>query len=230
MNLSVITVMFEELKELISKLTNKIDSLSPIQPINEIKPSIDNLFLAHVEKAIKEIPKMDLSVIEQKLIETKESLNSNLLLNKQIIQQIQNLRYDNTHKPPQKHLHVFEIKSSKVAISLIVLVMALLCSFMGNFFQFKKNSQLLDNDIKYRFVKMYNGIDNKNLYKLENVFVYNPDEEIQQKIKLDVEAFERKIEQMQADKERARLKEKKARQLQREADEIRKKNNDQDEK
>ena len=223
MNLSVITVMFEELKELVSKLIKKIDSLSPIEPINEIKPSIDNLFLAHVEKVIKEIPKMDLSVIEQKLIETKESLNTNMFQNKQIIQQILNLRYDNTHNPPQKHLHVFEIKSSKVVVSLIVLVMALLCSFMGNVFQFQKNSLLLDNDIKYRFVKMHNGIDDKNLYELENIFVYNPDEKIQQKIKLDVESFERKIEQMQADKERARLKEEKARQLQEEADEIRKK-------
>ena len=53
---------------------------------------------------------------------------------------------------------------------------------------------LLDTDIKYQFIKMYNKIDTKHLYELEDAFVYNPDDKIQQKIKLEVEDFERKIE------------------------------------
>ena len=221
MNLSVISVMFEEVKDLIYKQSKLLNNLLANEKNGITNSDINDQSFDRIEKLINEIPKTDLSVLEQNLSDTKEHLNTTLIQNKQMIQILQKLRSEANYQAPQEHIHILDIKSSKVAIALIVLSTALLFSFMGNIYQFRLNSRLSDNDIKYRFIKMYNGIDNKSLYELEDVFEYNPDEKMQQKIKMDVKDFEQKTQQMLEDSERARLKQEHALQLQKEINEIR---------
>ena len=218
MNLSVITVMFEEVKDLICKQSKLLDNLLASEKNGITKPDINDQPFDRIEKLINEIPKIDLSVLEQNLSDTKEHLNTTLIQNKQILQK---LKSEANYQAPQEHIHIFDIKSSKVFIALIVLSTVFLFSFIGNIYQFKLNSRLSDNDIKYRLIKINNVIDSKYLYELEDVFEYNPDKKMQQQIKMDVKAFEQKTQQMLEDSERARLKQEHALQLQKEINEIR---------
>jgi len=64
-----------------------------------------------------------------------------------------------------------------------------------------------DNDIKYRYIKATNGITTDNLYKLENIFNYNPDKEKIKEIRKEVEDYEKKIRERAEKLERERLKE-----------------------
>ena len=121
---------------------------------------------------------------------------------------------------PQVHQHILEIKSSKVVVALIALTFLLLISFVGNIYQYNENSRLYNNDIKFRFVKMSDGIDAEYLHILEDVFEYNPDIKAQNEIRQNIEEFERIIKRKLEDAERVKRKENQAKELLDEVNEI----------
>lgn len=127
------------------------------------------------------------------------------------------LELQDVQRPIQKHLHTIEIKSSKVIITLVGLLLFLFLSLTGNVYQWKENIKLFNNDIKYRYIKACDGIDSKTLRSLETIFEYEPDKAQQKSLRQSVEDFERKAREQAAEFERARLEEKKANQLLEEA-------------
>ena len=114
-------------------------------------------------------------------------------------------------------------KSSKVVVALVVLSIFSIASSIWNVFQLLENNDLMDNDIKYRYVKAMNGIDSDVLYRLETIFEYEDNTEQQEEIRYNVEEFEREAKERAEELERARLKEKQANQLMEEAEKIKKK-------
>lgn len=72
------------------------------------------------------------------------------------------------------------------------------------------NNKLVDNDLKYRYIKMHNHIDSTGVYRLEDVFNYNRNKDSIRQIKYKVEKFEfavleqaRHIEQAHLNQEEA---------------------------
>jgi len=63
----------------------------------------------------------------------------------------------------------------------------------SNIWQLNRNSQLIDNDLKYRYAKSNTGISSENLYKLENIFQYNRDKKLIREIREKVDEYKRKI-------------------------------------
>ena len=110
----------------------------------------------------------------------------------------------NTQRPPQKHLHSIDIKSSKVVVTLVGLSLFLFLSSVGNLYQWKENTKLFNNDIKYRYIKARQGIDSKDLHSLENIFVYEPDKAKQKSLRQSVEDFERRVHERSVELERVR--------------------------
>ena len=55
----------------------------------------------------------------------------------------------------KEHVFGLDFKNSKTAITLCSMGLILLFSLVGNFWQMRQNSQLSDNDLKYRYIKMY---------------------------------------------------------------------------
>lgn len=72
----------------------------------------------------------------------------------------------------------------------------ILLSFGGNIWQLNRNSQLKDNDLRYRYIKSTNGITLENLYKLEDIFQYNRDKKLIREIKKEVEEYERDVQKV----------------------------------
>lgn len=84
---------------------------------------------------------------------------------------------------------------------------------VGNAWQFKRNMDLSDNDLKYRLIKMYGGISGNQLDTLEVIFHRDRDKTVIKNIRNDVEDFEYRT-RIRAEKlEKARL-------LQQEAEEL----------
>lgn len=130
------------------------------------------------------------------------------------------LEQQNTQSPVQKHLHAIDIKSSKVVVTIVGLSLFLFLAFAGNIYQWKENTKLSNNDIKYCYIKARNGIDSKTLYELETIFEYESDKAQQKSLRQKVEDFERRERERVAELERARLKEEEANQLLEEAEKL----------
>jgi len=94
----------------------------------------------------------------------------------------------------KEHIFSVDFRNSKAAITMIAMALLILVLFGGNIWQFNRNSQLKDNDLKYRYIKSTNGITSENLYKLEYIFHLSPDKKLIREIRQNVENWEKAIQ------------------------------------
>lgn len=209
MDIKIIISMFEDLKKLTSEqfsnLSKLVESLANAKSDQPVLPII---------------PQADLSELENHVTETNELIRERLQKQQEQLHEFQQKLEKQKDKPllVQKHLHSIELKSSKVVIALVSLGIALLCSMSCNIYQFSANSRLSNNDIKFRYIKVFGEITSENLLKLETIFEYEPDKQKQYSLRKMVEEHEQRIKQRARDLEQARLD-----QLRKEAESIKQK-------
>ena len=78
----------------------------------------------------------------------------------------------------------------------------------------------MDNDLKYRYIKMKGEATPNEISELENIFELNRDKAGIEQIREDVEAYEDAVRQQAALAEQARLKEQAAKELENKATSI----------
>lgn len=225
MDAKLVITSFDELRKLIieqfknlSKQMESAKSAPPKQP----SPTADT---SQIEELIRNIPQPDLSNLEQSAASTNALIKSEFQRSQEQLHDIAK-KLDNrqsAHLPPQKHLHMIELKSSKVVIALVSLGVSLFGSVSYNVYQFTENNRLSDNDIKFRYIKAFGEITPENLLKLETIFEYEPDKQKQRSLRRMVEEHEQRVAQRARDLEQARLKEAQADQLRKEAESIKQK-------
>ncbi len=88
---------------------------------------------------------------------------------------------------------------------MITLGFVLFLSLCTNIWQVYQNAQLSDNDIKYRYIKMYGEVSSENLLKLESIFTYNQDKKKISIIRKQVEKYEELVKEQAEKMERKRL-------------------------
>ncbi|MBD8347670.1 hypothetical protein [Dysgonomonas sp. HGC4] len=88
-----------------------------------------------------------------------------------------------------------DFKSSKIFIAIIFLSLGLFCSLFGNYNQYQENCKLTDNDLKYRFVKMKNGILPNEITRLENFFYYSDSAYVVNNIRKSVIDYEHRLQE-----------------------------------
>ena len=93
----------------------------------------------------------------------------------------------------KEHAYSFKLdfKNSRTAITIIVMGLVIFFSLAGNIWQFRLNSQLKNNDLKYRYIQMKGKIDHEALLKLDTTFTYEPNKDSIAVIRNQVEAYER---------------------------------------
>ena len=123
------------------------------------------------------------------------------------LQRIQSLKVQNDHT------HVIDFKTSRPFLWQVVMAVIILLLLVGNVYQFKRNMDLSDNDLKYRLIKMYGGVSGNELDTLEVVFHRDRDKTVIRNIRNEVEDFEYRTRVRAEKLERARL-------LQQEAEEL----------
>jgi hypothetical protein len=71
-----------------------------------------------------------------------------------------------------EHRHTIDIGSSKVFLSLVVMILTILGLSYAIGEQRRSISQYRDNDLKYRYIKMQGQTNEENIYRLEDTFEY----------------------------------------------------------
>ncbi|GHU56559.1 hypothetical protein FACS189411_07500 [Bacteroidia bacterium] len=111
-----------------------------------------------------------------------------------------------------EHRHVIEVASSKVFLSMLVMVITIfgLAFAIGN--QRETISQYRNNDLKYRYIKMQGQTNEGNLHRLDKQFEYRDSVAI---IRKQVEKYEELVREQAERIERARQYAEEAERLQR---------------
>ena len=127
--------------------------------------------------------------------------------------------------PVQEHRHTYtlDIKSSKTA--LVIFVMAVIIALLIGFIYriSVSNQQLAANDLKYRYIKMKGEATSKRIAELEEIFELNRDNAKIRQMKKDVEEYEQTIQRKVQLEEQARLKEREAERLNKNASRLKNK-------
>ena len=127
--------------------------------------------------------------------------------------------------PPKivQHRISLAIESKGVFWTMIGMMatIVLLCTML--YWTAKPNYDRIDNDLKYRYIKMKGEATPERIAELEEIFELNRDNTKIREMKKDVEEYERTIRQKIELEEQARLKEREAAHLTNKANSIKKK-------
>jgi hypothetical protein len=182
------TLNSEKLISLIEELKVKLNqpqfSKKQIENLGQIAANSINMINANFSKAIAEL-KSAITPIDEKIDQLKSQ--QNMVVRKE-------------------HVFSIDFRNSRAALTMISMALVILLSFGGNIWQLNRNSELKDNDLKYRYIKSINGINPENLYKLEDIFQYNRDKKLIKEIRENVEQYERDVKEVAEKIERERLK------------------------
>lgn len=122
-----------------------------------------------------------------------------------------------------RHQISIDIKSTWVSFALVGLFLSLITTLCLCYKLKKINTQLVDNDLKYRYVKAFNKTDTVSIYKLEDIFEYNRNSKAIRDIRNSVEQYEQDLIDRAKRLEQAKLKEEEAQRLQDEASKLKSK-------
>lgn len=190
-DLSTISIMFEELKQILKRIEASNEQSEGNNPGDGITVS-------------------DLSKINSRLDRSEEVLLSGLRQIKQTQAEPQKVL----------HRISIDITSSWVFIALTGLGIMLLVSLFFHYQQRETISSLEDNDLKYRYIKAFNQADSINIYRLEDIFDYNRNPKAIKDIRESVKKYEKELAEKAKRIEQARLKEQEALKLQEEAERL----------
>ena len=132
-------------------------------------------------------------------------------------------KLDEHQAAPQKttarHEHYFTVdfRNSKAALTMTMMVLIIIVSLGFNIHQANRNSDLHDNDVKYRFVKMQGEASATDIYRLESIFEYDRNADSIKTIRRQVEDFERLLKEYNEKQYRIRQDEARAREIEQEA-------------
>ena len=208
MDSSAVYTLFEELKQKIDELGKRAT------PINQINSTSDP------EELISLIEDLQIRINQQQFTpEHIKALQTNMAqyfayslgkVNDSLRKVITELKTEITSideknspiKSPQntvirkENVFIVDFRNSKAAITIITLALLFLFSLSGNIWQFSRNIQFKDNDLKYHYIKSTNGISSDNLHQLESIFTINRDDKKVKVIRLNVQKYEQKLKEI----------------------------------
>ena len=202
MDSSAVYALFEELKQKIDELgsnttpngqTNStVNSDEIISLIEELKVQINQSQFSEGQiKNLGQISAYSIGKVNESLSKVQTELKATIKPIDEKINQIKSLQDVVIRK---EHVFSIDFQNSKAALTMISMALVILLSFGGNIWQLNQNSQLKDNDLKYRYIKSTNGITPENLYKLEDIFHFRPDKKLIREIRQNVENWEETIQ------------------------------------
>lgn len=193
-DLSTISVMFEELKQILKRV-----EFSSTKPESSIKQDV--------------ISASDLENITNQVSQSEEL----------IIQKLEQIEQAQTAPKKMYHRISIDITSSWVFITIMVIGLMLLVSLFFHYRQREVINNLSDNDLKYRYIKAFNKADSVSIYRLEDIFEYNRNSKFIKEIRQSIEKYEQDVIDKARRMEQAKLKEEEAERLQNEASKLKSK-------
>ena len=176
-------ILLEQVKEGLEKLKN--NKFSSNQSFDYSKLENLNEKLEQIDK------KLDGCLY----IDDASDESGNDFTNEQMIEKMNELKQLVKEPKTVNNHYMVDFKSSKTFIVILSLSLVILFSVFLHYKQFENNKKLKANDLKYRFVKIHNGIDIHSLNRLENIFYYTDSSYMIKGVKKLVLDHEHKLEQ-----------------------------------
>lgn len=232
MDTSAVYALFEELKQKIVEQGKRPDQ--PVQADSTVNSAEITVLVEKLQKVIdqKQFTPEQIEELQENMAEfagcalgkSFEKLDGEFekitdLIN-QLNKKIEPLNVPQNFVIRREHAFSLDFKNSKAAITMIAMGLGILLSAGGNIWQSIRNSQLRDNDLKYRYINMQGEANPENLLNLETVFTYNRNEDSIAIIRKRVETYERLVKEQAEKIERARLNAKEAERLEREVESV----------
>ena len=198
-NNSIISVMFEEIKGLLTSIDKKLNERVSVKenhsyPETATEPKSDVKTNTVKPEQLLQLIATYLQNSEQKIGKVSDAV---IQSEKHVLSKMEDLKQITISQKPDskvRHYHNIDLRSSKVVITIVCLSVFLLASLFVNVQQVIVNSRMTDNDLKYRYIKSTNGISPENLYKLEDIFHFNPDKKLIREIRQNVEIWEENVQ------------------------------------
>ena len=202
--------MYEDFKETIVKTIETELSAKNNQSINTDLPQrIEQIVRAEQERHQTIITQLAgrLENIEQNNIKTQADVD-NLQTAVESIEIPAEL-------PPRITQHRVVFSSESPLVLSLVLFLFISCMILSSalYFATQLNYDRIDNDLKYRYIKMKGEATPDHIVELEELFELNRDNAKIREMKKDVEEYERTVKRKMQLEEQARLKEREANRL-----------------
>ena len=237
--------MLEAIYGTVERMEQKVDELSasskdagtdtvPVSAdITKLDKSINAMFTKEEEVRGKMSKLRDAIVVFADLI--KVELGKNEQRSKLLVDAVKQMRQENDvsskalqdklevmNKSPQKKVvtHRFEPTSKYVLLFIGGLALSLVLSIWGNLTQWREHQDLEEADLKYRALKMVLPSDAPNIHYIEKHFSVCRDEKVIDDVKNSVAVYEDSVRHHYEMIEMAAYKDSLAKQLNKEANEI----------
>lgn len=173
-NSEIISIMFEEIKEKLQTIESKI-------PLKGNTESSCKFNKQDVESSFKDTNKREFSLLNENI---QNSTNKLIHIIKGL-----NIQEDK----PQVLSESKTLNSTKQSrfSTPIILILGIFISIIINIYLYSQVNKLHYNDLKYRYIQVCNGIENKKLNQLEDFFQTASSEKIN-KFEDDIADRERK--------------------------------------
>lgn len=162
---------------------------------------------------------MDFSKVES----LSEKLESSINATSDITVKIESIM-EEVRKPVIRERRItIDIVSKEVAFLLIGMGLAISVLASALYFSTRPNYDRIDNDLKYRYIRMKGEASPQCISELENLFEINRDNTKIRQINKDVADYERAVREKATLDEQARLRQLEAEKLNHEAEKLKKK-------
>ncbi len=216
MDSSTVYTLFEELKQKIEQLSkggisdstnSTFDTEEIVVLMHELRNRVNQKQFS--PEQIKELQNILAQVAGYSLGKVNDNIRTILTELKTIIvplnEKVGQLQTPHNMIIRKEHVFIVDFRKSKTAITIISMALVILLSWGGNIWQFRKNNQLKDNDLKYRYIKMEGKASSQDLLRLETIFTYSRNKGSISEINEQVNAYERMVKKQADEIERKRL-------------------------
>ncbi|HEY5591007.1 MAG TPA: hypothetical protein VIK55_08305 [Paludibacter sp.] len=217
MDSSAVYTLFEELKQKIDELGKRATPINQANSTSDPKELISLIEDLQIQINQQQFTPEQIRVLQANLGQisayllgkVNDSLRTVITELKVLItpidEKINLLKSQQNMVIRKEHVFSVDFRNSKAAITIITMALFILLSLGGNIWQFNRISQLKDNGLKYRYIKMQGEASQKNLLRLETIFTYDRNKDSISVIRKQVENFERLVKEQAEKIERARL-------------------------
>ena len=232
-NNSIIIAMLEELLTISKsqRTEQTVNANVDLTPIQELIESSNK----HREQAENDLQKVvaimsgDVEMIHRRVKDVRAvignsqstgKLQESVEETKTLVQKLKETIEDGVHN--FKH-HRIGFETPFVFWTIVIETILILGLFTWNIVLSKPNQDRIDNDLKYRYIKMKGDASAEQIATLEDIFELNRNIEVIEQIREDVETYEEAVRKQAALAEQARLKEQAAKEQESKAKSIKNK-------
>ncbi len=179
--------IYRELKGLKEKENNYVSFHVPSTPVQHDNQQEQEL-LNQYEQRTKDVINKYIGV--QVRIKDEEAKSMDKLV-ASVMTMLHEWQEQKEHPQPQEHIHrhSFDIKSSKVFITVVAVSILCLISLVGNYFLLQSKQQYEDDALKFRIIRVWRGCSPKEILWLNEVFDIHRDEKIIKLIKEKADGY-----------------------------------------